>query len=213
MINWEYVAEKSVATAGILFIMMLVSQSFIYPVVMQTIAMKEAGLPLLERLQLFPSILSVLIFPFMMEYLMAWYIIWECILNLLAELTFFADRGFYADWWNSVSWDQFARDWNRPVHNFLLRHVYHSSISSMRVTKTTATLITFFLSALIHELVMWCLFKKLRGYLLILQMCQLPLVQLSRSRFLKGHATFGNLFFWVGIFTGPSLLCSLYLII
>lgn len=39
-----------------------------------------------------------------------WYVIWEAILNLLAEVTYFADRGFYADWWNSVSWDQFARD-------------------------------------------------------------------------------------------------------
>lgn len=73
-----------------------------------------------------------------------------------------------------VSWDQFARDWNRPVHNFLLRHVYHSSISSMKVNKHQATLITFFLSACMHELVMWCIFKKLRGYLLLLQMSQLP---------------------------------------
>lgn len=128
---------------------------------------------------------------------LVWYLIWETILNILAELTFFADRSFYGAWWNSgawmqmsisavshrriltcfplkVSWDQFARDWNRPVHVFLLRHVYHSSISFMRVNKYTATLITFFLSACVHELVMWCLFKKLRGYLLILQMCQLP---------------------------------------
>jgi len=35
--------------------------------------------------------------------------VYKGILNLLAELTYFADRGFYADWWNSVSWDQFAR--------------------------------------------------------------------------------------------------------
>ena len=93
---------------------------------------------------------------------------------MLAELTYFADRSFYDAWWNSVTWDQFARDWNRPVHNFLLRHVYHSSISAMKVNKHTATLITFFLSACVHELVMWCIFKKLRGYLLFLQMCQLP---------------------------------------
>lgn len=63
---------------------------------------------------------------------------------------------------------------NRPVHFFLLRHVYHSSISTLKVNKHTATLITFFLSAVLHELIMWCLFKKLRGYLLILQMFQLP---------------------------------------
>lgn len=66
----------------------------------------------------------------------------------------------------------------RPVHSFLLRHVYHSSISTLKVKKHTATLITFLLSALLHELIMWCLFKKLRGYLLILQMFQLP-VRLS----------------------------------
>jgi MBOAT, membrane-bound O-acyltransferase family len=48
------------------------------------------------------------------------------VLNVLAELTYFADRGFYADWWNSVSWDQFARDWNRPVHNFLRKPCSHS---------------------------------------------------------------------------------------
>ncbi|KAI9048651.1 hypothetical protein LZ554_007482 [Drepanopeziza brunnea f. sp. 'monogermtubi'] len=212
-IDWYYVAEKTVAVLGILMIMNLVSQSFIYPVVVRTIEMKDAGMPLKERLKVFPWIISDLLFPFMTEYMLTWYVIWELILNLLAEVTYFADRGFYADWWNSVSWDQFARDWNRPVHNFLLRHVYHSSISSMQVNKKTATLITFFLSACVHELVMWCLFKKLRGYLLIMQMLQLPLVALSRTRWLKGRATLGNLSFWIGIFTGPSLLCSLYLII
>lgn len=146
-INWEYVAEKALGTVGILFIMMLVSQSYIYPKVMQCVAMKEAQLPLWDRLMQFPGIYSDLIFPFMLEYLMAWYVIWECILNLLAELTCFADRGFYADWWNSVSWDQFARDWNRPVHVFLLRHVYHSSISTFKIGKGAATLITFSISA------------------------------------------------------------------
>ncbi|KAL0930217.1 sterol o-acyltransferase [Colletotrichum truncatum] len=212
-IDWYYVAEKTAATFGIIFVMIMVSQAFIYPVVMQTVAMKEVGMPLAERFRYFPWMLSDLVFPFMMEYLMAWYLIWETILNILAELTYFADRSFYDAWWNSVSWDQFARDWNRPVHNFLLRHVYHSSISSMKVNRHTATLITFFLSACVHELVMWCLFKKLRGYLLFLQMCQLPLVQLSRTRWLKGRKTLGNIMFWFGIFTGPSLLCSLYLIL
>jgi sterol O-acyltransferase len=212
-IDWYYVAEKIIAVFGILGIMNLVSQTYIYPVVIKTIEMKEAGMTIGERLPYFPLILSDLIFPFLMEYMMTWYVIWECILNLLAEVTFFADRGFYADWWNSVSWDQFARDWNRPVHVFLLRHVYHSSISTFRVNKYTATFITFFLSAIVHELVMWCLFKKLRGYLLFFQMMQIPLVQLSRTKWLKGRATLGNLIFWLGICGGPSLLCSLYLIL
>ncbi|KAI1778274.1 MBOAT family protein [Hypoxylon cercidicola] len=212
-INWSYVAEKACALVGVIFVMIMISQAFIYPVVMRTVDMKEAGWTTAQRLQEFPWVLSDLLFPFMMEYLMAWYLIWETVLNILAELTYFADRSFYDAWWNSVSWDQYARDWNRPVHNFLLRHVYHSSISSMKVNKHTATLITFFLSACVHELVMWCLFKKLRGYLLILQMCQLPLVKLSRTKWLRNQETLGNMLFWTGIFTGPSLLCSLYLIL
>ena len=134
-------------------------------------------------------------------------------LNLLAELTGFADRGFYSAWWNSTSWDEFARDWNRPVHNFLLRHVYHSSISSFKLSRSTATLVTFLLSACVHELVMWCIFKKLRGYLMGMQMMQLPLVSLARTKWMRGRKTLGNVMFWVGIFTGPSFLCSLYLII
>ncbi|KAF5022218.1 hypothetical protein F66182_5733 [Fusarium sp. NRRL 66182] len=174
-ISWSYVFEKSAAMIGVLFVMVQVSQSSIYPVVMKTVEMKNNGVPLVGRFQEFPWLLLDLIFPFMMEYLLVWYLIWETILNILAELTYFADRSFYDAWWNSISWDQFARDWNRPVHVFLLRHVYHSSISSLKVNKHTATLITFFLSACVHELVMWCLFKKLRGYLLILQMCQLPI--------------------------------------
>lgn len=212
-INWRYVFEKAAATVGVIFVMIMISQGFIYPVVMKTMAMREADMPLAERFAEFPWLLSDLIFPMLMEYLLSWYVIWEAILNLLGELTYFADREFYNDWWNSVSWDQFARDWNRPVHNFLLRHVYHSSISAMKVNKHTATLITFFLSALVHELVMWCIFKKLRGYLLVLQMFQLPLVRLSRTKWLKGRQTLGNVFFWLGIFTGPSILCSLYLVL
>ncbi|KAK3305318.1 MBOAT, membrane-bound O-acyltransferase family-domain-containing protein [Chaetomium strumarium] len=212
-ISWFYVAEKAVACFGILFVMIMISQAFIYPVVMDTVRMKEEGVPLAGRFRQFPWMLLDLIFPFMMEYLLTWYLIWETILNFLAELTYFADRSFYDAWWNSVSWDQFARDWNRPVHNFLLRHVYHSSISAMRVDKHTATLITFFLSACVHELVMWCIFKKLRGYLLFLQMCQLPLVRLSRTKWLRNRPRLGNVIFWLGIFTGPSILCSLYLIL
>lgn len=134
-------------------------------------------------------------------------------LNVLAELTLFADRGFYSDWWNSISWDQFARDWNRPVHNFLLRHVYHASMSALNLSRSSATLLTFLLSACVHELLMAVIFQKVRGYLLMAQMSQLPLVMLSRTRFLKGRDVLGNIMFWVGIFVGPGFLCTLYILL
>jgi sterol O-acyltransferase len=211
--NWWYVAEKTAATFGVLGVMMVISQGFIYPAVARTVEMKEAGMPLEERWKEFPFIVSEMLFPLLIEQLLTWYVIWECILNVLAEVTCFADRGFYGDWWNSVSWDQYARDWNRPVHNFLLRHVYHSSISTFHLSRNAATFVTFLLSALVHELSMAILFKKVRPYLFTMQLLQMPLVSLSRTKLLKGRTVLGNVIFWIGLFLGPSVITCLYLII
>jgi sterol O-acyltransferase len=231
-INWWYVLEKSMATFGTMCVMQVISQAYLYPPVAETVRMKEAGMSLEERAKQMPWIVSDMLFPLLLEQLLSWYVIWvsynqaglyeenkqltmeqECVLNVLAELTCFADRGFYGDWWNSVSWDQYARDWNRPVHNFLLRHVYHSSISAFHLSKGTATFMTFLLSALVHELVMACLFKKVRGYLFTMQLLQMPLVMLSRTKLLKGRNLLGNVVFWIGLFVGPSVLTSFYLLI
>ena len=81
----------------------------------------------------------------------------------------FADRQFYEDWWNSTSWDEFSRKWNKPVHTFLLRHVYASSISTGRVSRGSAMFLTFLLSAAVHELVMAIVTKKIRFYLFAMQ--------------------------------------------
>lgn len=212
-INWWYVAEKTTATFGVLGVMMVISQAFLYPPIAKTVRMKEQGVPFEERIQELPFLVSEMLFPLLIEQILTWYVIWECILNVLAEVTRFADRGFYGDWWNSVSWDQYAREWNRPVHQFLLRHVYHSSISTFHLSKYSATFVTFLLSALVHELCMAVMFKKVRLYLFWLQLGQIPLAAMSRTKFLKGKVILGNTIFWVGLFVGPSFLTSLYLIL
>jgi sterol O-acyltransferase len=53
-INWWYVAEKSAATLGVIWIMIVISQAYIYPVVVETIQHKEAGMSLDERWKEFP---------------------------------------------------------------------------------------------------------------------------------------------------------------
>ncbi|KAF2274794.1 MBOAT-domain-containing protein [Westerdykella ornata] len=213
-INWYYVAEKSAATLGVIWIMIIVSQAYIYPAVMEAVRQRDVlGVPLETRWREFPWLVSDMLFPLLLEQLLAWYVIWECLLNVLAEVTRFADRSFYGEWWNSTSWDQYARDWNRPVHHFLLRHVYHSSISALRLSRLQATFVTFLLSAVVHELLMFCLFKKVRGYLFAMQLAQLPLAALSRTRLLKGRDTLGNVIFWLGLFIGPSVLTALYLVV
>ena len=112
-----------------------------------------------------------------------------------------------------MTWDQYARDWNRPVHIFLLRHVYHSSISTFHLSRGSATFVTFLLSALVHEMCMAIMFRKIRGYLFCMQLMQLPLVMVSRHPMMHGRKVLGNVIFWLGLFVGPSVLTSLYLVV
>lgn len=73
-ISWPYVVEKTAATFGVIGVMIVVSQAFIYPVVIHMIEMKQQGMPVSQRLREFPWILSDILFPFMLEYLLAWYV-------------------------------------------------------------------------------------------------------------------------------------------
>ena len=211
-IRWGYVFEKLCAIFGIIFIMMVVAQMFMYPVAMRAIALRDSGIPIFwDRIKQWPRLLLDIVPSFIMMYLLVWYLIWDAILNCIAELTCFADRYFYGDWWNCVSWEEFSRLWNVPVHKFLLRHVYHSSISFLQLNKAQATIATFFISSVVHELAMYVLFNKLRLFLFFLQMYQLPLVKMGNSKFFKDRKVLGNVIFWIGICTGPSLMCTLYL--
>ncbi|KAK7061039.1 Sterol O-acyltransferase 2 (Sterol-ester synthase 2) [Paramarasmius palmivorus] len=148
--------------------------------------------------------------PFMLAYLLLFYIIFECICNGFAELSYFADRQFYEDWWNSTSWDEFSRKWNKPVHMFLLRHVYQSTMVSYKLSRNSAMFVTFLLSACVHELVMVIVTKKFRFYLFALQLIQIPLITISRIPAIKRNKMLGNLVFWLGLYAGFPLLCVAY---
>jgi sterol O-acyltransferase len=56
--------------------------------------------------------------------LVIFYIVMETMLQLFAEFTRFADRLFYADWWNSTSYIDYMIKFNRPVSDFTYRYVY-----------------------------------------------------------------------------------------
>ncbi|KAG0274004.1 hypothetical protein BGZ95_010195 [Linnemannia exigua] len=192
-----YVFEKSVATLGTFTLLYLTTEHYIYPVVFD---------PTISPLRA----LVLLLIPFMMNYLMIFYIIFECICNAFAELSCFADRNFYEDWWNCVSFDEWARKWNKPVHHFLLRHVYDSSIESFHLSKSNAAFATFFLSSCVHELVMMVVTRKVRLYLFVLQMFQLPLIWMGNNKTIRETPRLANALFWMGMFMGPPLLGVAY---
>lgn len=208
-IRWWYVFEKVCAIFGIIFLMSLLADGSMDPIVRKAISCRD--LPLPEKSKQYGLLFLDMIPPFLMEYLLTFFLIWDSILNAIAELSKFADRDFYGPWWSCSEWSEFAKLWNRPVHKFLLRHVYHSSISALQLSKSAAVFFTFMLSSVVHELLMLIIFGRLRGYLLLFQMSQIPMIFLSQSKFMKNRKVLGNIICWTGFLSGPSMITILYL--
>ncbi|KAH8833135.1 MBOAT, membrane-bound O-acyltransferase family-domain-containing protein [Flagelloscypha sp. PMI_526] len=192
-----YIFEKCAAFFGSFALLYTIVETFILPLT-----------PTSD--QSFLRSLLDLALPFMISYILLFYIIFECICNAFAEISYFADRQFYEDWWNSTSWDEFSRKWNKPVHTFLLRHVYAATISTHQLSRGQAMFATFLLSACAHELVMVIVTQKIRMYLFLMQLIQIPLIMVSRVPIIKRNKLAGNIVFWLGLYAGFPLLCVAY---
>lgn len=84
---------------------------------------------------------------------MLFYAFFHCWLNFLAELTRFADRRFYSDWWNSLYLDEYWRKWNITTHYWLIRHIYNP-LRRRKFSKIFCAGATFAFSGLFHEYVL-----------------------------------------------------------
>ena len=76
-------------------------------------------------------------------------------MNIFAEITRFADRQFYTDWWNVSNFGAYYRKWNIIVHEFLFYYVYNDSIrfSKARFGSGMSKFLVFFISAVVHEVI------------------------------------------------------------
>eukprot|EP01117_Protostelium_nocturnum_P014049 TRINITY_DN5308_c0_g1_i1.p1 TRINITY_DN5308_c0_g1~~TRINITY_DN5308_c0_g1_i1.p1 ORF type:complete len:464 (-),score=155.93 TRINITY_DN5308_c0_g1_i1:45-1436(-) len=196
-IRINYVGEKCLSFVGIWTILHVVMTHYVTPVLEE-----------LPNLNPFVAFCSLSI-PCLLCCTLMFYIIFDVCCNGFAELTYFADREFYQDWWNSTTLDEFARKWNRPVHLWLLRHVYLEGIASYKLNKKNATLVTFLFSSIIHEWFMSVSLRMSRPWLFILQMGQIPLITVSRFFHLEG-TRMGNILFWIQLLIGVPLLTILY---
>lgn len=145
---------KSLAVFGCIFLMTVTSEEFVIPVLAESqLRLRIPNQSIPDGALIFAETVSRLLFPFMVIFLLVFLSIFEYVLGFFAEVTRFADRQFYSDWWNSLDWLEFSREWNIPVHNFFRRHVYSAS-RGVKLSRGAATAVTFFVSACAHELVM-----------------------------------------------------------
>lgn len=120
----------------------------IYPIAIESVE------PLKERnyLKILSQTLHMSV-PAAYVWLLGFYLFFHSYMNFWGELTYFADRRFYHDWWNAGDLSEYWRKWNFPIHSFLVRHVYFP-LRRRDVNKAVALLVTFLLSAIAHEYLM-----------------------------------------------------------
>jgi diacylglycerol O-acyltransferase-1 len=128
---------------------------------------------------------------------------------------FFAlgDREFYGPWWNVSSIRTYWTTWNKPVTNFMRRHVY-SPLVGRGVPPPLAQIIVFFFSGVLHELLVGVPTHNIIGVAFFGMMIQIPLIALTdviqKVRGIDGK-TAGNMIFWVSFcLVGQPLGALLY---
>ncbi|KAK3322268.1 MBOAT, membrane-bound O-acyltransferase family-domain-containing protein [Apodospora peruviana] len=132
-------------------------------------------------------------------WLAGFFALFQSFLNALAEVTRFADRSFYDEWWNSESLGMYWRTWNKPVYQYFKRHVY-SPMRSRGWSSQTASFCVFVVSAILHELLVGVPTHNLIGVAFLGMFLQIPLIKLTAplEKMKSAHGKLlGNSIFWV----------------
>lgn len=111
----------------------------------------------------------------------------------------------------SLSFDDFSRKWNVPVHRFLHKHAYVPLQTNLNMSKWWASFLTYTISSLLHELVFWIMLGHgPHGYMFALQMMQIPLIRVAKAMNSFLPEFISNLTFWTFMTLGPVFLAVSY---
>jgi len=184
-IRWKFLAYKLVFTIFGFLTIYLILLEYVYPVVLRG-----------KEMSVLEAVLHLCL-PLFLTFHVLFYVTFDCIPNMYAEVTYFGDRDFYGDWWNCINYDQYLRKWNKVVHEFCFRHVYLESMHRFKVTKFKALMLTMIYSALMHELLACVMLKRIGMIYFIGVMSQMPGSVLQDA--LGGNLSFKmrNILFWV----------------
>lgn len=103
-IRWSKLFLKTLAIFGCISLLTLISEEFMVPVLSDASIQLQVHGGLADQALILAETISMLLFPFMISFLLVFLVIFEYVLGAFAEITRFADRRFYSDWWNSCDW-------------------------------------------------------------------------------------------------------------
>lgn len=145
-IRWSFVAKRVGETVCLSVFIWFCSAQYAAPVLWNSYDKINSldFTSILERLLKLSTISLVI-------WLAGFFALFQSTLNALAEVTRFGDRSFYDDWWNAESLGAYWRLWNKPVYQFMKRHVYIPMVGR-GYSMLTSSVAVFFVSAILHEL-------------------------------------------------------------
>ncbi len=92
--------------------------------------------------------------PMIFEIMLLIFLLFESFPNALAELTMYADREFYQDWWNARSVEELYGKWLRFFYLFHYRHVYMKLQIRYKMGQTMAKVVANIVNSAMQELIM-----------------------------------------------------------
>lgn len=145
-IRWVFVAKRLAECGSLSIFIWLASAQYAAPLLHNSLSrIATLDIPsILERLMKLSTISLVI-------WLAGFFAVFQSLLNALAEVMRFGDREFYTDWWNSPSVGTYWRSWNKPVYQFMKRHVY-GPLVSRGWSSNAASAWVFVFSGFLHEL-------------------------------------------------------------
>lgn len=207
-IRWGFVAKRLFEVFALCIVIWVASAQYAVPLLQNSLndisSLNMVGV--LERVLKLSTISLVC-------WLAGFFALFQSFLNALAEVMRFGDREFYTDWWNVSNVRSYWTSWNKPVTNFMKRHIY-SPLVGRGVPPTLAQILTFLFSGVLHELLVGIPTHNILGVAFAGMVLQLPLIfitdPLSKVNSINGKLI-GNVIFWLTFcLFGQPLAALLY---
>ncbi|KAF1961679.1 hypothetical protein CC80DRAFT_196117 [Byssothecium circinans] len=208
IIHWDFIFKRLCEIAVLSIAIWIASAQYAVPLLQNSMD-KMLQLNMVAILERIMKLSTISLFC----WLCGFFALFQSALNALAEIMKFGDRDFYGDWWNVSSIRAYWTTWNKPVTNFMRRHVY-SPLIGRGWSPWAAQLIVFLLSGFLHELCVGIPTHNVIGVAFTGMMVQIPLILITdviqKVKGIRGKVA-GNMIFWVSFcIVGQPLAALLY---
>ncbi|KAF2015276.1 hypothetical protein BU24DRAFT_421576 [Aaosphaeria arxii CBS 175.79] len=207
-IRWGFVLRCMVEVAALSIVVWIASAQYAAPLLQNSLD-KIFQLDFVSITERVMKLSTISLFC----WLCGFFALFQSFMNALAEVMKFGDREFYGDWWNVGSVRTYWTTWNKPVTNFMRRHIY-APLVGRGVPPAAAQIIVFFISGVLHELLVGIPTHNVLGVAFAGMMFQIPLIVLTdviqKIKGIRGKVA-GNMIFWVSFcLVGQPLAALLY---